>query len=102
MSQNLKISGLTAYSSFSTSDLIEIVDVSDTTMAATGTNKKCTINQLNTYLASVISGGDASIYRVPAEYATLTLALEAVEDGVVSVEHKALCSAPCVCSFAVA
>jgi hypothetical protein len=40
------ISGLTALTAAATGDLLEIVDVSDTTMAATGTNKKITAGQL--------------------------------------------------------
>lgn len=40
-----KISALTAYSSGDPNDLLDVVDVSDTTMAATGTNKKATIAQ---------------------------------------------------------
>ncbi len=41
-----KISGLTAYSTQHASDLLVIVDVSDTTMGATGTDKKVTTSQL--------------------------------------------------------
>lgn len=41
-----KISALTAYSSGDANDLLPIVDVSDTTMAATGTDKKATIAQV--------------------------------------------------------
>ena len=44
----MKISGLTALTGANTAtgDLLEIVDVSDTTMAATGTNKKITLTEL--------------------------------------------------------
>lgn len=45
-----KISGLTAFSTFASGDLIPIVDVSDTTMAATGTDKKLTVTVLTGYL----------------------------------------------------
>ena len=50
-----KISGLSAFSAFATGDLLVGVDVSDTTMAATGTDKKLTLAQLNAYLESVIA-----------------------------------------------
>ena len=43
-----KISELVAFTAAATSDLIEAVDVSDTSMAATGTNKKMTLADLGT------------------------------------------------------
>ena len=43
-----KITDLAALTSPSTNDLVEIVDVSDTSMAATGTNKKISVSDLNT------------------------------------------------------
>jgi hypothetical protein len=48
----MKISGLTALTGANTAtgDLLEIVDVSDTTMAATGTNKKITRDEMKTAL----------------------------------------------------
>jgi hypothetical protein len=49
---DMKISGLTALTGANTAtgDLLEIVDVSDTTMAATGTNKKITRDEMKTAL----------------------------------------------------
>lgn len=41
-----KISGLTELTTKATDDLLVIVDVSDTTMAATGTDKKITVANL--------------------------------------------------------
>jgi hypothetical protein len=59
---DLKISGLTALTGANTAtgDLLEIVDVSDTTMAATGTNKKITLGEL-------MNAG-----TVPGKFTTLT------------------------------
>lgn len=58
-------------------DLIEVLDVSDTTMAASGTNKKITMAELVNYLNTVIAGGtpaDDSITNAKlANMATLTL-----------------------------
>lgn len=47
-----KLSALTALagSGFATGDLFELVDVSDTTMAASGTNKKAALSDLLTFL----------------------------------------------------
>jgi hypothetical protein len=47
----VKISDYTALTSAASGDLLEIVDISDTTMAATGTNKKIVLSDL---LASVL------------------------------------------------
>lgn len=47
-----KISDLTALTSAASGDLLELVDVDDTTMAATGTNKKITFANLTTNLVS--------------------------------------------------
>jgi hypothetical protein len=52
------ISGLTALTAAATGDLLEIVDVSDTTMAATGTNKKITAGQV---LASGLPGSFSTL-----------------------------------------
>lgn len=46
MSTDKRISELTAYSVYSDTDLLEIVDTSDTTDAATGTNKQVTLGAL--------------------------------------------------------
>lgn len=54
-----KISGLTALSSgHATGDLIEVVDVSDTTMAGTGTNKKTTLADLCANLPAVTASAE--------------------------------------------
>lgn len=47
-----KVSALTALTgaNFATGDLLHLVDVSDTTMAASGTNKKATLDDLLTFL----------------------------------------------------
>ena len=47
-----KLSDLAALTSVATGDLIPVVDVSDTSMAATGTNKKITHANLVTGLAT--------------------------------------------------
>lgn len=54
-----KISGLTALTGANTAsgDLLTIVDVSDTTMAATGTNKKITLTELQ---SAPVSAGTAN------------------------------------------
>jgi len=72
MSQNLKISGLTAISTFAAGDLLEIVDISDTTMAPTGTNKKSSLTQISAYLATVIGGGTATAVTVANEASDTT------------------------------
>jgi hypothetical protein len=51
MASSLPISGLTAAGALATGDLAVVVDVSDTTMASTGTDKKATLAQLVGVLA---------------------------------------------------
>ena len=79
---DLPISGLTTLSTYSTSDLIEILDVSDTTYASTGTNKKVTVQNLLTMVGlpggtnnqvqtNNGSGGFGAISAIAAGY-TLT------------------------------
>jgi hypothetical protein len=50
-----KISALTAMAAWAAGDLIETVDVSDTTMGAGGTNKKSTLQQLMTFFTGSTS-----------------------------------------------
>lgn len=49
-----KTTGLTALTSTATGDLLNIVDVSDTTMAAAGTNKKITVDNLIGYTGAAL------------------------------------------------
>ena len=63
------ISGLTALTAAATGDLLEIVDVSDTTMAATGTNKKITAGQV---LASGLPGSFSTLAASGAVTATIS------------------------------
>lgn len=70
-----KISGLTELAAApANGDLIEIVDVSDATMAASGTNKKITTANLMSYLATADAGGDTTTFPMLATAATGTLA----------------------------
>ena len=75
-----KISGLTALTGANTAsgDLLTIVDVSDTTMAATGTNKKITLTELQ---SAPVSAGTANgvLYLNGSKVATSGSAL--VFDG---------------------
>ena len=50
------ISALTLFTSYSTADEVEILDVSDTTMASTGTNKRIQFSQLLNMAPFVASG----------------------------------------------
>jgi len=50
-----KISALTELTSADTADLLEIVDVGDTTMAASGTNKKITVANLKTAVGGSVA-----------------------------------------------
>jgi hypothetical protein len=71
-----KISGLTALTGANTAsgDLLTIVDVSDTTMAATGTNKKITLTELQ---SAPVSAGTANgvLYLNGSKVATAGSAL---------------------------
>lgn len=68
------ISGYSAQSSPAAADLLVTVDVSDTTMAATGTTKNMTLTVLDTYFASTtqtltgktISGASNTLTNIPA------------------------------------
>lgn len=54
-----EISGLSAMAAWAAGDLMEIVDVSDTSMAAGGTNKKTTLQDLMTvFTGSTVMRGD--------------------------------------------
>lgn len=59
-----KITDLAANSAAATGDLIETVDVSDTSMAATGTNKKITLADFVTWLLANGVGGGSTGYKV--------------------------------------
>lgn len=67
---NQKISGLTALTSVASTDLVEVVDVSDTSLAVTGTNKKSTISDLATAVISI--GAVATDAEVSAAIAALS------------------------------
>ena len=54
---NEPISALTLFTSYSTADEVEILDVSDTTFASTGTNKRIPFSTLLT-MAGVAGGRD--------------------------------------------
>ena len=75
---NTKISALTAIdgATLASTDLVPVVDVSDTTMAGTGTNKKLTAAELGVALAAV--GGLASTSAVAAGYQPLDSDLTAI------------------------
>lgn len=63
---NVKISALSALAvgNVATGDLLNIVDVSDTTMAATGTNKKITLQSLLTPANNTVTlGADANRFK---------------------------------------
>ena len=72
------ISGLTALTGANTAtgDLLEIVDVSDTTMAATGTNKKITRDEMKTALL-VAPGPIGGTTPAAGSFTTLTTTTEA-------------------------
>jgi hypothetical protein len=52
-----KISQLEAATDVTTSDLIQIIDIEDTGMATSGTNKKCTAQLMANELAKIINDG---------------------------------------------
>jgi hypothetical protein len=58
-----KLSALTAIlaAALASTDLLEILDVSDTTMAATGTNKKITVAEFVTYLNTAIAAASETV-----------------------------------------
>jgi hypothetical protein len=55
-----KISGLSSATNIGASDLIQVVDVNDTTMAVTGTNKKATAQVVGNNLPVVATGSTTS------------------------------------------
>jgi len=55
-----KISGLSSATNIGASDLIQVVDVNDTTMAVTGTNKKATAQIVGNNLPVVATGSTTS------------------------------------------
>lgn len=74
-----------------TLDLIEVVDVSDTTMAASGTNKKITLAELVNYLNGVISApapADGTI--TPAKLANADFGDFTVASGVATIDGSAV------------
>lgn len=71
-----RITELAANVTAATGDLIETVDISDTSMAATGTNKKLSLADLVTWLnANGISGGSVTGTKMTALTAILAAAL---------------------------
>lgn len=85
-----KISDLTAIAgaSLASTDLTVVVDVSDTTMAASGTDKKTTVADLATAVASV--GALASSAAVAAGYQPLDSDLTAIAALTTTVFGRAL------------
>lgn len=83
-----KISGLTELTTgnLANGDLIPVVDISDTTMAATGTDKKVLASSVKTYIntAPVFAAGSASASTWP----TLTAGtlLTTAEDGAIEMD----------------
>lgn len=75
---NVKISGLTAIdgATLASTDLIPVVDVSDTTMAGSGTSKKTTVAGLATAIAA--AGSLATDAEVAAGYQPLDSDLTAI------------------------
>lgn len=55
-----KISALASASDVATNDLIQVIDVSDTTMAGSGTNKKATAQVIGNFLPVTATGSSAS------------------------------------------
>lgn len=82
-----KTSDLTAVTSVSTSDLLVVVDVSDTTMAATGTNKKVTVANFMddlTVTASQVSDFDTEVSNNSAVAANTAKVTNATHTGEVT------------------
>lgn len=85
MGDNLRISELAAGISFSTLDLIPFVDVSDTSISASGKTKKATLANFVVYLNTVVTGipttnasllttGTVDFNRLPVGTSNLTIA----------------------------
>jgi hypothetical protein len=73
---NRRTSDLTALSAIASTDLVALVDVSDVTYAVTGTDKKATISDLATAVAT--AGGLATTSAVAAGYQPLDSDLTAI------------------------
>jgi hypothetical protein len=78
---NNPISGLGTLTAYSTADLVEAVDVSDTTYSATGTNKKVTFQNLLNMAPFVASGSSHIGGAVPDPGATAGTARFLREDA---------------------
>jgi hypothetical protein len=78
----------------STSDLIETVDVSDTTMAATGTNKRMALSDLVTFVVANGGGGSTPTGTKLTALTAITGAVLATLDllGVVDVSDTTMAS----------
>lgn len=87
---NLKISGLTALSSVASSDLVEVVDVSDTTMAVTGTNKQVTVTDLATAITTV--GALATDAEVAAAISALSATYQPLDSDLTAIAALATTS----------
>lgn len=69
-----------------TLDLIEVVDVSDTSMAASGTNKKITLAELVNYLNTVVTPTIANGSITPAKLANADFGAFTVASGVAALD----------------
>ena len=74
-------------------DLIEVVDVSDTTMSASGTNKKITMAELVNYLNTVMTPTVANGSITPAKLANADFGAFTVAGGVAVIDVGAVTGA---------
>lgn len=70
-----QITALTANTSLATADLLVVVDVDDTTMAASGTDKKLLVGDLGTLVRSVPANAQSVPAPDPAGTVSLTLVM---------------------------
>lgn len=89
---NKKISDLTALTSVASGDLVPVVDVSDTTDAATGTTKKVTFANLGTGIFSGLTGvirADAGVVSVDSDVTDIVTAADTTTAGKIEVATAA-------------
>jgi len=67
-----KISQLEAATDVTASDLIQIIDIEDTGMATSGTNKKCTAQLMANELAKIINAGAVITANTSTDAVTIT------------------------------
>lgn len=67
-----KITGLSALTALATDDLLTLVDISDTSMAATGTNKKVTLASLLRYMPLYPNPQSDNYTAVPGDLVIMT------------------------------